>query len=176
MARRNQHSLAEIKALVLNTAETIIAEHGFFALTIRKIAVEMGYTVGSVYMVFDSRADLILHLNARTLAQFNAQLSPLSHTTDIETWLNAYLQLIRRHNQRWRVIFTPALAEQKPLPSWYQQQLNELFQQFAAYFPEPNHPAIQALWHGIHGICLLSVDETVEASVLLLVRAFLHAS
>ena len=67
MARRNEHSLIELKAIVLNAAETIITEEGFAALTIRKIAMEMGYTVGSIYMVFASRAELILHINARTL-------------------------------------------------------------------------------------------------------------
>jgi AcrR family transcriptional regulator len=171
MARRNEHSLAEIKAMVLNAAETIIIEEGFAALTIRKIAMEMGYTVGSIYMVFASRAELILHLNARTLEDINIRLQPLSATGDIEIWLNAYLQYARTHPDRWRMIFT---LEAQALPDWYQAQLNAVYQQFASYFTFDKPEAVRVLWQGIHGICLLSTTDDIEASVLLLLRTFLH--
>ncbi len=175
MARRNEHSLAEIKAMVLNAAETIIIEEGFAALTIRKIAMEMGYTVGSIYMVFTSRAELILHINARTLEDIATRLQPLSATGDIETWLSAYLQYARTNTHRWRMIFAPQSLDAEPLPDWYQTQLNSVFQQFAAYFiPASSEQAVRALWHGIHGICLLSTEADKEASVLLLLRTFLH--
>jgi len=175
MARRNEHSLSEIKAMVLNAAETIIMEEGFAALTIRKIAMEMGYTVGSIYMVFASRAELILHLNARTLEDISTRLQAISITADIETWLNAYLQYIRTNPERWRMIFT---HESKPLPDWYQAQLDSVFLQFSAYFilttPEQKQ-TVYALWQGIQGICLLSPDTThSEASVQLLLKTFLH--
>lgn len=174
MARRNEHSLIELKALVLNAAETIINEEGFAALTIRKIAMEMGYTVGSIYMGFASRAELIFHLNARTLEDITTRLQPITSTGDIEIWLQAYLQYAHTNSQRWRMIFTP---ESKQLPDWYQAQLDVLFQQFAAYFtltsPEQKQ-TVYALWQGIQGICLLSPDHDPQASVLLLLRTFLR--
>lgn len=174
MARRNEHSLSEIKAMVLNAAETIIIEEGFAALTIRKIAMEMGYTVGSIYMVFASRAELILQLNARTLEDITARLQLITSTGDLQTWLQAYLQYTRTNPQQWRMIFT---SESKPLPDWYQAQLDSVFQQFAAYFtlnsPEQKQ-TVYALWQGIQGICLLSPDHEPEASVLLLLRTFLR--
>jgi AcrR family transcriptional regulator len=175
MARRNEHSLAEIKAMVLNAAETIIIEEGFAALTIRKIAMEMGYTVGSIYMVFNSRAELILHINARTLEDIATRLQPITATGDIETWLTAYLHYARINSHRWQMIFTHNLFEAKPLPDWYQAQLNSVFQQFSAYFiPASSEQAVRALWQGIHGICLLSTEADKEASVLLLLRTFLR--
>lgn len=174
MARRNEHSLVELKALVLNAAETIINEEGFAALTIRKIAMEMGYTVGSIYMVFTSRAELILHLNARTLEDISTRLQPITSTGGIEIWLQAYLQYVRTHPQRWRMIFTPECTQ---LPEWYQAQLDGVFQQFATYFtlssPEQKQ-TVYALWQGIQGICLLSPNHDPEASVLLLLRTFLR--
>jgi len=178
MARRNEHSLAEIKAMVLNAAETIIIEEGFAALTIRKIAMEMGYTVGSIYMVFSSRAELILHINARTLEDIATRLQPITATADIETWLTAYLQYARINAHRWRMIFAQQSLEAEPLPDWYQVQLNNVFQQFSAYFTHAsstqNQQAVRALWQGIHGICLLSTEADKETSVLLLLRTFLH--
>lgn len=174
MARRNEHSLAEIKAMVLNAAETIIIEEGFTALTIRKIAMEMGYTVGSIYMVFPSRAELILHLNARTLEDIATRLQPITATGDIEAWLNAYLQYARVNAHRWRMIFTQQSLETKPLPDWYQRYLDAVFQQFASYFTPENPQAVRAVWQGIHGNCLLSPDHDLEASALLLLRSFLR--
>jgi AcrR family transcriptional regulator len=175
MARRNEHSLVEIKAMVLAAAETIITDEGFEALTIRKIAMEMGYTVGSIYMVFKSRAELILHLNAHTLEQLTDHLQAIN-PNDLETWLQAYLHYAHTNAARWRMIFTPRAVGDEPLPDWYQARLNALFQQFAAYFPEPDNPAILALWQGIHGICLLSTNEAIETNVLLLLRIFLRGS
>lgn len=173
MARRNQHSLEEIKSMVLNAAESIIADEGFSALTIRKIAMEMGYTVGSVYMVFASRAELVLHLNARTLAELIEQLSIHGH---LETWLNAYLDYIRTHRQRWQMIFMPSYdVSDNPLPDWYQSQLDTFFQQFAVYFPQvDNSQAVRALWLGMHGICLLASDEELDASIRSLLRMWHH--
>ena len=48
MARRSEHSLEQIKEMVLNAAETIIIEDGAQALTVRKVALEIGYTVGNI--------------------------------------------------------------------------------------------------------------------------------
>jgi AcrR family transcriptional regulator len=177
MARRNEHSLDEIKAMVLNAAETIIIEQGVAALTIRKIAMEMGYTVGSIYMVFTNRAELILHINARTLEDIAIQLQAITTTGDIETWLKAYLQYAQTNTHRWRMIFAPYLLENKPLPDWYQPRLDAVFVQFATYFTdaslEQNTQAVRALWQGIHGICLLSADADKETAVLLLLKTFL---
>jgi AcrR family transcriptional regulator len=177
MAKRNEHSLEEIKAMVLNAAETIIIEQGFSSLTIRKIAMEMGYTVGSIYMVFNSRADLILHINARTLEELITYLQP-NTTGDIEQWIKAYLKFVCHNQHRWQMVFAANLLENKTQPEWYQAQLDEVFQQFAGYFtevsPEQNAHAVQALWQGIQGICLFSPANDSEASVLILLRTFLR--
>lgn len=164
--------------MVLSAAETIIIEEGFAALTIRKIAMEMGYTVGSIYMVFASRAEIILHLNARTLEDIATRLQSITATGDIEAWLNAYLHYAHTNTHRWRMIFTAQSLDTKPLPDWYQARLDAIFHQFSSYFtltsPDQNPQAVLALWQGIHGICLLSPNDDAEASVLLLLRTFLR--
>ena len=52
MARRSEHTQEQIKEMVLIAAEGIVTEEGEEALTVRKIAQHIGYTVGSIYMVF----------------------------------------------------------------------------------------------------------------------------
>jgi AcrR family transcriptional regulator len=62
MARRSEHTQEQIKELILTAAETIIVKQGVAALTVRKIAQEIGYTVGSIYMVFANMQDLMMHI------------------------------------------------------------------------------------------------------------------
>ena len=57
MAKRNEHSLEEIKALIIHAAEEIVIQDGFSAIKARKVASAIGYTVGSLYMVITSLSD-----------------------------------------------------------------------------------------------------------------------
>lgn len=180
MARRNKHSLVEIKEMVFNAAETIILDEGYAALTIRKIAMEMGYTVGSVYMFFASRAELVLHLNARTLEDICTQLKPFTVTGDSAAWLKAYLTYIHSNNQRWRMIFAHTHDDdmESSLPAWYQAHLDALWQQFSSFFvittvKQPPQ-LVQAVWQGIQGICLLSSKEDMDTAALLLLNSVVH--
>ena len=157
MAKRNAHSLAEIKAMVLSAAESIITEQGSSALTIRKIAIEMGYTVGSIYMVFAGRAELIQELNMRTQSDIAQQLQAVDN---VETWLSAYLDYARTHTDRWRMIFLEATE--------YQAPFDGVFLQFADYFPDHNQQTVRALWLGIQGVCLLSPVDEWKATVFAL--------
>ena len=77
----------------------------FPALKVRKIAVEIGYTVGSIYMVFANMADLIMHINARTLDAIAAQLEQVqdcSAEQSIEALAMTYLSYASQNFNRWR--------------------------------------------------------------------------
>ena len=193
MARRSEHSLEEIREMVLNAAENIVIEDGFSALTVRKIALEIGYTVGSIYMVFANMADLILHLNARTLDDIAAQLEQVQEPDPeqcIEALAKAYLHYASTHFNRWHLIFETHLPEGALMPDWYQDRVDHLFsrveERCAELAPQRDEDerrrAARAVWGGIHGICVLSLNGTldrvglydVEESVVLLVRNFIH--
>lgn len=75
MARRSDHSREEIRAMALAAAQQIVTEQGFAALNARKIASAIGYTVGTLYLVFKNLDDLFLQLNARTLDDLHAALA-----------------------------------------------------------------------------------------------------
>lgn len=184
MARRNQHSLEEIKKMVLDAAETIIINEGYSALTVRRIAMDIGYTVASIYMVFANMADLILHINAKTLNDLTGQLQRVPNGTakqQIMELSNIYLQFASQNFNRWRLIFT----QERPSSEGYQEILSLFETQFALLAPDcsvqQNQKAARALWGGIHGICVLFLsngqDEAttsdVETPVMLLVESFI---
>lgn len=192
MARRSEHSLEEIKEMVLNAAESIVIEGGGSALTMRKIAMDIGYTVGSIYMVFDNMSDLILHINARTLDGIAAELENASEG-EAGAWLDQVAKLYLRYAtvnfNRWSLIFEHRLPKNAPVPDWYQAKVERVFRKFEVQFARlvpgrseaENKQAARALWGGIHGISMLSLSgkldmvgvEDVEKSIELLVGNFI---
>jgi AcrR family transcriptional regulator len=193
MAKRSEHSLEELKALVLEASENIVIEEGFEALKVRRIATEIGYTVGSIYMAFKSMADLIMHINAKTLDAIAAELRQVQdcdNEPSIETLAIAYLGYANQNFNRWRNVFENSFSADTNTPYWYQEKFDNVFNLFDARF-EKFKPALaeghrkraaRALWCGIHGICVLSLkgdlDKTdindVEEAIVLLVRSFMQ--
>jgi AcrR family transcriptional regulator len=192
MARRSQHTLPEIKAMVLQAAETLVAEEGSKALTMRNIAFEIGYTVGSIYMVFENMNDLVLHLNARTLDTLIEQFDGLPSygpAEAIEAIAGIYLNFASRHFNCWNLIFEHRQPAGKDFPDWYREKIDRAFSRFEAEFKRlakdrsdaEVRQAARALWGGVHGICMLSLTgkfaaagaDDMEAGVKLLVRHFL---
>ena len=193
MARRSEHSLEELKAMVLDAAEKIVIEEGFSALKARKIALEIGYTVGSIYMVFANMADLIMHINARTLDAIAEQLEHVherSPEQSIETLAMTYLSYASQNVNRWRKIFEYRLLEDDEIPDWYREKVDNVFTQvearFAEFAPELSEyhrkRAARALWCGVHGICVLYLTgkqekagiKDIEEMIVLLVRNFIR--
>lgn len=60
--------------MALAAAGGILDRDGYGALSTRKVAAKIGYTVGSLYFIFRNLDDLILQLNARTLDEMHAAM------------------------------------------------------------------------------------------------------
>ena len=188
MARRNKHSLEEIREMVLDAAETIIINDGYSALTVRKIAMDIGYTVGSVYMVFANMADLVMHIKANTVDDLTGQLQQVQDSPpeqQLAELAKAYLHFASQNFNRWILIYMP----EAETPEWYQQKINGVFSlieaQFAQLAPDRSaqqrKQAARALWSGVHGICTLSLTGKLDAegildvenTIVLLVESFI---
>ena len=191
MARRSEHTQEQIREMVLNAAETIVIEEGFHALTVRKVAMEIGYTVGSIYMVFANMDDLIMHIKAKTLDELADQLRQAKgHSVEqhIQALADCYLAFAHQHFNRWRMIFDA--QHDAPVPDWYQQKIQEVFLIVEALFqrlnPEQTEQqtrlAATALWSGVHGVCVLSLNgslgrvgsENAQVTVSMLVHSFIQ--
>jgi AcrR family transcriptional regulator len=190
MARRSEHTLEELREMVLSAAEGIVIQEGFNALTVRKVAMQIGYTVGSIYMVFNNMNDLIMHIKGRTLDELALHLT--RHLPDVhsEQRIHAiaatYLAFAHQHYNRWCMIFDASSDE--PVPVWYQQKVDRLLAivEEACVVPGSQAQAslrlaARALWGGVHGICVLSLNgslgragvDDVQATVRMLVEHFM---
>ena len=178
MARRSEHSQDEIKQMVLEAAEMIVVEEGFSQLKVRKIAMEIGYTVGSIYMVFDNMADLILHLKARVLSDMYQNLAfaiKANQPKEIMPVLaKTYVVFACQNFNRWQMIFETSSNANENRPIWYQQKMDSIFNLIESQFQqlsslstdEQNKQAAHVFWGSLHGICHLSLKGQLDSAEL----------
>jgi AcrR family transcriptional regulator len=193
MARRGHHTLEQIKNMVLVAAEDLVINGGLTQLRVRNIAVKIGYTVGSIYMVFDNMNDLILHIKGRTLDAITGQMEQVQCSNPehcLEELAGVYIRYASENLNRWSMVFEHRLPEDAEIPEWYQKKVDNLYEKFETHFamiaPELSHAQRRqtalAFLGGIHGICVFMLttqlgglnDDDLEESVVLLIRRFIH--
>ena len=174
MARRSDHSREEIREMALSAAEEIVADNGYEGLSARKVAAAIGYTVGTLYLVFDNIDDLILNINARTLDRLHDRMEQSQRDSDNATDSllrlgQAYILFANEDPHRWAMVFEHRFSEQRDVPEWYQKKISRMF----AMVEESLAPlagkrsrkkvteAARALWGGVHGICILALSDTL---------------
>ena len=174
MARRNDHSREEIQAMAIQAAITILNEEGVQGLSTRKVATAIGYTAGTLYLVFKNLDELILHINAATLDELHrllaAKLNESSPPQVIKAMSLSYLHYAKSHYARWSLLYTHRLPEGIPVPEWLEEKIRRLFA--LAENPLKNllpglgakarTRAIRVLWSGVHGACELGLNDKLS--------------
>ena len=174
MARRSDHSREELREMVLSAAEQIVVEQGYQGLSARKVAAAIGYTVGTLYLVFENLDDLILHINARTLDRLHARMTEIqANAGDATDYLlqlgEVYIAFADDDPHRWAMVFEHRFSGDQVVPAWYQEKIARMF----AMVEEGLEPlandrtgqeitqAARALWGGVHGICILALTDNL---------------
>ncbi len=188
MGRRSDHSRDELYAMALAAAREIAEKEGLRALTARRIAREIGYTIGTLYNLFDNLDDLIVHLNGTTLDSLYEAVADQRLDDEPEAALRAlsraYIRFTNDHPNLWSMLFEPSAPHGEQLPDWYHEKVRGLLglaeQALASVFPagqeEQRHHSARVLWSGLHGICSLaragalpkSESETAMADSLII--------
>ncbi len=182
MARRSDHTREELEALILQCAWDIVGNEGTNALTARNIAKCAGYTPGTIYNVFKSMDEVILHLNARTLDLLYDALSDKVCNAPEKTALENmkcmarhYMNFAQNQNAYWRLLFAQAPTDIQIAgyeEQWYQEKLIKIFapleQLLSAYFDDnaakQRRKTARTLWSAIHGICWL--EQTGKIAII----------
>ncbi|OYQ78886.1 hypothetical protein B9T12_03685 [Wohlfahrtiimonas chitiniclastica] len=173
MGRRNDHSRDELKEMVILAAEKILVDEGYNKLTTRRIAKEIGYTVGSLYMVIKNVDDLMLLLNARTLQHLleKIELDLAESSKDPEAALMqiaiSYVDFAFEHKEKWQAIFMHRVTDEALLTEDYFVHIKNLFyvigQQLSQLAPHLSEDELglltRGLWGAVHGVTMLSLDH-----------------
>jgi len=175
MARRNDHTREEIHQMAIQAAISILNAEGISGLSTRKVANQIGYTAGTLYLVFQNLDELIMHVNAATLDELHKILSCEINTTNtpqdiIRQLAIAYLTFAREHYARWSLLFTHQLPAGEAVPGWLDDKVRDLFtlvgMPLKQILPELDHTqcmrAIRVLWSGVHGACDLGLSDKLS--------------
>jgi AcrR family transcriptional regulator len=161
--------------MALDAAVTILKQEGVKALSARKVAAAIGYTVGTLYLVFKNQQEMLLHLNARTLDDLDEWLEARSGNSDtpagcLQKMAEAYIDYAIEKSARWNLLFDTVVAEHEELPQWYLQRLGRLFGRVERILAplKSEHEAIEieraarVLWASVHGICTLKIRHRMD--------------
>lgn len=193
MGRRNDHSREEIRQMALDAGTELLQQQGVTAVSARKVASRINYTVGTLYLVFENLDDLLLQINLRTLELMYDRLHDCIDTrqTPLEQLMkmaHTCLDFARENENRWRLVYEHEshlrndtheqyLQVSMAMLTLVEQQLSRL----VTLEQEELQKQARALWGGVHGICMLSLsgklfhhDTRVEEMLELLVNQFIH--
>ena len=170
MGRRSDHSREEIQKMAIDAATKIVETEGFQALTARKVASKIGYTVGTLYHVFRNFDDLVIHMNAQTIDEMAVLIQKeiakkRNPETRLRTMAAVYVDYATEHPDRWRLVFEHQAPGGLPTPELMKVRRDVMFEMVAENLRElsPNHipqevaHTATVLWSGIHGICILAL-------------------
>ncbi len=190
MGRRGDHSFEELSKMILDAAYDILEKEGYSKLSTRKIAAQIGYTVGTLYNVFQNLDDIFVHLNGRTLDKLiqhlNAAVANDSKESKVKVLAQAYIDFSRQNFNLWSTLFDYRFSENHQVPKWYNEKINSLYgvveksirPLLSVKHQDQTKEIITVLWSGIHGICILSIkgklDRTGVESASVLVDHFLN--
>src|SRR3989338_3678992 len=180
MGRRSkqvEHRPEEIREMALTAAKRIVARQGYGALSTRKVAADIGYAVGRLYLVFNNLDDLIVHVNGSTLDDLHEALeATAARCKDPETCLLAlareYIRFAFANRALWSLVFEHH-APQRP-PTWFRDKVARMFEMVEGRLRgiAPERPAkdlrlaAHALWSGVHGVSVLGLADRLDESGL----------
>jgi AcrR family transcriptional regulator len=178
MARRSDHTREALTEIAVAAGQKILSNEGMAGLSARKVAKEIGYTVGTIYNVFGSHHALMLHINAVTLDDLYAAMAEQTQKGQpskqvIKKLAKAYITFATEHDHRWTALFEHTLPRDAELPDWYADKIQRLFQlvevPLLSLFKgdkRKTERAARVVWASIHGICHLGMRgklDTVKA-------------
>jgi len=166
MGRRADHTRTELRQMILDAATGLIDRDGPAGLSARAVARKIGYSVGTLYNLFDDLDDLVWQINGRTLDSLQANLAASSTGSGAEQRVRrlaqAYLDFVTTYPKRWALVLENRSSGAEP-PRWYRERIRGLFElvetALADYFPpdaeDARRKSAHVLWAGLTGIALL---------------------
>lgn len=190
MGRRGDHSYDELSKMIIEAAYELMEREGYAKLSTRKIAAQIGYTVGTLYNIYKNLDDIFVHINARTIDKLHSTLNKaLDHSKpkdSVRALANSYIQFSKDNFNLWSMLFEYRFPPEHVMPKWYMEKVNSLYllvgKAISPLAPRMNEmvqkSAIMVLWAGIHGICALSIkgklDRAGAESAQVLAESFIE--
>lgn len=166
-----------MKDKILAAAQKLFLQHGYQAVSMRKIAKEIGYSATTIYIYFQNKADLLTQIAKNYFDDFLAQASDISKIyTEPATVLAEYLKLycmMAFQNQHKFKFLASIFAEADKLKLGntnsrqvliHLQDLLEDCVKTGVLKIEDKGKAAESLWALLYGLSLLLVNRPYSLS------------
>lgn len=163
----------QLRDRLIDIAQETVAAQGLAGLKARDLAAAAGCALGAIYTAFHDLDELILRVNARTLARLELALDAAFVDAEaeqaLEAMARAYLSFARKEEPSWRALFEHRLPPGAPVPAWYADARNRLFNRLDAPLAQllPGKDATaraalaRTLFSAVHGVIALGLEEKI---------------
>jgi AcrR family transcriptional regulator len=177
-AERKAKEKEELKALILRAAQKLFAEKGIEQTTIRNIATAIEYSVGTVYVYFKDKNEILHELHTQGFRQLGGEMRVLFNVSDPMERLKAlgrvYLQFAIENPDMYELMFSMK-APMEFLESLHKENWNEGKATFDALRSTVNdciqkghfighqlEPLSFMIWSTVHGMASLHISQRVK--------------
>jgi AcrR family transcriptional regulator len=169
MGRRSDHSRTELEELIVAAGHRLMEETGFAGFSAREVARRIGYSIGTIYNVFESLDHLLIAINGRTFelwTDYLAERIAEGGEDRIQSLVEAYFGFAQDHPKLWMAIYDHRLPPGMVMPDRDMEKRRALtrivFHEIARQLPncadsEVEHLA-RSLIATVHGHCTYALN------------------
>ena len=178
---------ARLRDALVAAAERTIKREGLRGLRARALAEAVGCAVGAIYNAVEDLDELVLLVNARTLAALERELNAAAGAADkgadaavarLVRMALAYLDFAAANTQRWRALFDHRLPPGQDVPDWYRKEQQRLFDYVENLLTELQAQEsrvrrsllARSLFSAVHGLVVLGLEEKLQPIPLPVLR------
>jgi AcrR family transcriptional regulator len=178
ISERKAKEKEELKSLILKAAMKLFVEKGVEQTTIRSIAKEVEYSVGTVYVYYKDKKDILHDLHTQGFMQLGAEMKVLFSVNNPMERLKAlgrvYLNFALNNPDMYDLMFTLKapieFIEEKHQDDWMEGKrtfglLKSTLQQCIESGHFKGHslePISFAIWSIVHGMASLHISQRVK--------------
>jgi AcrR family transcriptional regulator len=179
-AERKARQKEELKELILQAAKKLFLEKGIENTTIRSIAQATEYSVGTVYLYYKDKNEILHDLHQKGFTQLGGEMKSLFDIEDPHKRLfelgKTYIRFAMENPEMYDLMFNVKapmdFIKEKEQETWNEGKatfnvLRSTVKQcmdkgyFRKHQPEPLSFAI---WSSVHGMCSLMIRERIKGA------------
>jgi len=178
IAERKAREKEELRNLILEGAKTLFVQKGIEQTTIRSIAQAIDYSVGTVYVYFKDKSEILHALHSQGFRELSQQFSVLFHVQDPMERLRAmgrvYLQFAKENPDMYDLMFSIKapieFLDATHNNEWQEGKITfDLLRSTIRECMEQGHfaghqlePLAFMIWSLVHGMCSLHIGQRTK--------------
>lgn len=155
--------------MIVAQGHQLMAETGFAGFSAREVARRVGYSVGTIYNVFESLDHLLIAINSRTFELWTEYLRERIDACQddrIRALVQAYFDFAREHPNLWMAIYDHRLPSGMTMPDGDMDKRRALtqivFDEIARQLPARSETDVEHLARSliatVHGHCTYELN------------------